>query len=188
MFDDLIDSNVEKLRPHFQAAAGRVEGFSWMVLSKLDQIAENTKSENPFTLRRERVQRQLVAATRIELDPVPMGQEWELEVIAISAAGVLTIDNGVGFIYAHDFGDAYQGRITLEPGTQIGLTCTTSVNAYLQFECKAPRKGKRAVAGLQGPDTQAVGPYVDTQRHVAPDTGHRPIVPSGDTAAAAASG
>jgi len=188
MFDDLIDTNVEKLRPHFQAAAGRVEGFSWMLLAKLDQIAENTKQEAPFTLRRERVQMVLEVGTRVELDAVPMGQEWELEAVSIGAAATLTIDNGVGFVWAQIRGAAtvnpYPGQgIIFEAGTPIGLTASgagTPVPIYVQFACKTPRLGRRAVAGFETPDTQAVGPYAPVERHVSPNTGHRPIVPSGD--------
>jgi len=186
MFEDLIDNNLEKLKPHLQAASDKVEGYAWMVLANLERIASNTTPNEPFILRRERFSIG-VSATRFELDTVPMGQEWELEVVALSAAGVLTIDNG-RFVYTHDFGDAYQGRILFEAGTTIGLTCTTGVNAYLQFAAKTKPKGKRAVAGFENPETTAAGPDAPVERHVSSGVGHKPIVPSGDSSAAVSSG
>lgn len=185
MFESLIQENVDRVKPYAEQVGQRCNAFAFQVLSRLDTLIEQTKNEE-FEEGRERVRRTLtVAGGRLALDPIPMNQEWQLEIASLSAAGTLTIDDGTGFLMGVTTGQFYQPGIWLPRGSQIGLTASADMAVYLQFKVRAPSKGKPAVTGFKNPDAEGVGPYIDVKRGLGADGPHTALDPLGDAAISA---
>lgn len=181
MFDGMIEEYGEKLRPHFTSAAQQLDAFRWHVLARLDQIIENTSADK-VAHGRMRYSRALTAAAgAVELDTIPMGQEWTLEVAAVSPGATLTLTDGTGFVLGIQSGGATPS-IVFPKGGKVVASVSADAQVFLQFKVKAPTGGKDARTGFVNPDATGGSGATDlpVYRHSAPGVGHRPIVPSGD--------
>jgi hypothetical protein len=186
-WDNIIDPYIERVKPHAQQLGSRLDAFAWMLLAKLDTIAENTGDDDQFVEARRRLQRSVtLAGGRVELDTVPMSETWILEV-ATATAGNLVIDDGTGFVMTTAAVDSGRG-IVFPSGSKVAVLPSADATIFLQFKVHVPRPGKQATTGQVNPDAEGVGPFSPTGRHVSPDVGHVPIRPTGDAPMGAGQG